>query len=160
MKWEFQLYAGFGLLIVLLLLLQTSILQLEKGSVSEVNAIDSFNQLMVDIECNVFLMKGEKQNILVEGPGNKIRNIETVNNGGCVTVKEKGKRLISRVMDFIKHRNDRVNIYITVNNLDDICIETNDEQPEVKYTAEDIIGLTLRNGNTLFLEPKGAKSCV
>lgn len=160
MKWELKLYACVGLLIIVLLLLQTNFLRTGKEFYSEVNPINSFSQLMLDIECNVFLMEGEKQHILLEGPGNRIKNIETVSNEGCILIRENGKSLISRIMGLIEPEKDKVNIYITVNELDNINLETKDKQPEIKYTAEDIIGLTLRYGNVLTLETKEPQNCV
>jgi hypothetical protein len=160
MKWELKLYASFGFLIILLLFLQTQYFRTENKSYSDVNPINSFSHLMLDIECNVFLIKGEDQHILLEGPGSRIKNIITTNNRGCIVVRENGKGWISRLMSLIKSEKEKVNIYITLNNLNNIKIETRDKQPEVKYSAEDIIGLTLRYGNILTLEMKESQNCV
>lgn len=160
MKWELKLYAGLSFLIMVLLLLQTIFSGRGKEFYSEVNPINSFSQLMLDIECNVFLMEGEKQHILLEGPGNRIKNIETVKNEGCIVVREKEKRLISRIRGLIGSENEKINIYITVDKLDNIKLEMKDRQPEIKYKAEDVIGLTLRNGNILTLETREPRNCV
>jgi hypothetical protein len=160
MKWEFQLYTGFGLLIVVLLVLQTYFPGDKEPPLSEVNTIDQFNQLLVDMECNVFLIEGEKQNILVEGPSEKIRNIETIYYEGCITIRENSKKILSRVMNLFNKNPEHINIYITVNNLEDFHIDANNQSPEVRYSAQDIIGLTLKYGNTLILESKKSKSCV
>jgi hypothetical protein len=63
-------------------------------------------------------------------------------------------------MNLIEPEKEKVNIYITLNNLNNIKLETKDKQPEVKYSAEDIIGLTLRYGNILTLETKDSQNCV
>ncbi len=160
MKWEFQLYTGFGLLIVILLVFQTYLLRDKEPPFSKVNPIDQFNQLLVEMECNVFLIEGEKQNILVEGPSEKIRNIETVYYEGCITIRENSKRMLSRVMSLFNKNPEKINIYITVNNLNDFHIDGINHSPEVKYSAQNIVGMTLRYGNTLVLESKKNKSCV
>lgn len=160
MKWEFQLYSGFGLLIVILLVLQTYFPGVREPYFSEVNTIDQFNQLLVDMECNVFLIEGEKQNILVEGPSEKIRSIETIYHEGCITIRENSKKMLSRMMDLFNKNPEHVNIYITVNNLRDFHIDANNQSPEVRYSAQDMIGMTLKYGNTLVLESKKSKSCV
>jgi 5S rRNA maturation endonuclease (ribonuclease M5) len=160
MKWEFQLYTGFGFLIVILLVIQTYLLHVEKPPYSQVSAANTFNQLLVDIECNVYLLEGEKQNILVEGPNDKIRNIETIYNEGCITIRENSNKMLSRMMNLINNNQEPINVYITVNNLDDFHIHMDNQSPEVKYSAEDIIGVTLKYGNSLILESKRTKSCV
>jgi hypothetical protein len=159
MKWEYHLYLGIGLLIFSLLFLQAYLLNQEKEPFSEVNSIDSFNQLLVAIECNIFLLEGERQNILVEGPEGKMNNIETINSEGCITIREKGDKLVSRVFHFLNKKKEKINIYITLNNLDEIYINTSADQPDVRYSTEDMIGLTLENGNTLILESKKMKNC-
>ena len=159
MKWEFKLYFWFGLLIVILFILQAGIFRTDSRS-SEVNALKSFSQLMLDMECNVFLLEGESQHILVEGPGDRMKNIETTVEEGSITVKENGKRLISRILNIFEPDHERVNIYITINNLDNIKLDAGDDQPDVKYVSEDMIGLTLKNGNILILETKGSKKCA
>lgn len=160
MKWEFQLYTGFGFLIIILLGIQTYLLRVEEPPFSEINRIDSFNQLLVNIECNVFLLEGDNENILVEGPSDKIRNIETIYNEGSITIEENSQKILSRVMNLFSNNQEKINIYITVHDLDDFHIDANNQQPEVKYSAENIIGLTLKNGNTLILESKKTKICV
>lgn len=160
MKWEFQLYTGFGFLIIILLGIQTYLLRVEEPPFSEINRIDSFNQLLVNIECNVFLLEGDNENILVEGPSDKIRNIETIYNEGSITIEENSQKILSRVMNLFSNNQEKINIYITVHDLDDFHIGANNQQPEVKYSAENIIGLTLKNGNTLILESKKTKICV
>jgi hypothetical protein len=160
MKWEFHLYTGFGLLIILLLVIQASFFQGEEPLYSQVKTIDQFNQLQVDMECNIFLIEGDKQNILVEGPGEKIRDIETIYNEGCITIRENSKRLLSRIMELMIYKSHQINIYITVNDLGDFYIDSGDHSPEVKYSAQDIIGLTLKYGNTLVLASKKRKTCV
>jgi hypothetical protein len=159
MKWEYQIYLGIGFLIFSLLFLQSYLINREKEPFSEVNSIESFNQVLVAIECNIFIMEGERQNILVEGPEGKMNNIETINNEGCITIRGKGKKLLSRVFHLLNAKKEKINIYITFNNLDEIYIDTSAEQPDVKYSTEDMIGLTLENGNTLILESKKMKNC-
>lgn len=160
MKWEIHLYSGFGLLIIMLLVIQAYFLRSEEPPYSRVKSIDQFNQLQVDMECNIFLIEGDRQNILVEGPSEKIRDIETIYNEGCITIRENGKKLLSRFKDFIINKSQRINIYITVNDLDDFYLDSGNHSPEVKYSAQDIIGLTLKYGNTLVLASKKSKTCV
>jgi len=159
MKWEYQLYSGLSLLIVFLLIVQSYLIRIDEKPFSEVNRLESFNQLLVAIECNIFLMEGEKQNMLVEGPGGKMKNIETIYNEGCITIKKNKEKLLSRILRIINGDKYIINIYITVNNLDDFYIDAGNDQPEVKYSAEDMIGLTLKDGNILILESKKIKSC-
>jgi hypothetical protein len=160
MKWEFQLYSGFGLLIILLLIFQVYLFQSDEPPYSRVKTVDQFNQLLVEMECNVFLIEGDKQNILVEGPSEKIRKIETTYHEGRITIRESSNKLLSRVMSFFVKNPEKVNIYITLNNLDDFHIEARNHSPEVKYSAQDIIGLTLKYGNILVLESRKNKTCV
>jgi len=160
MKWEIQSYAGLSFLIIILLIYQSNLIRIENNEpISEVRNIDSFKQLLVDLECNIYLLEGETQNILVEGPSNKLKNIETIYNEGCFTIKENGGKLLSKFFSIINKNKNQINIYITINNLNNFLINPSDEQSIFRYIADDMIGLSLKYGNYLILESRKTKNC-
>lgn len=161
MKWEIQTYTGISLLIICLFIYHSNLFKIKNEKpISEVQILESFNQLHVDLECNIYLVEGEAQRILVEGPTNKLKKIVTINNEGSITIRQNGKELISTFFNFFDTNKYHINIYISVNNLDNFTIIPCDEESIFRYIADDIIGLSIKQGNTLTLESKNIKSCV
>ncbi len=121
MKGEIKLYLGICVIISALLLYQKSgIISKHNTSITEVNTLEAFNQLLVDAECNLFLIEGQEEGILLEGSVNRLTQLETNFSYGCITVRDKSKKLMSEIRDFFTGDKDELNIYITVNDIEQL----------------------------------------
>jgi len=160
MKREIYIYSILGIFTCLLLYFQFNWSDKELKSTSSIQELKGMNQLTIDFRCNVFLVEGEDEFILIEGPAKKIRQIETFTTYGCVKIRENKKTLLAGIFNlFIPEPND-INIYITVNDLNIFKLSYIDEESNIKFNSIDCLGLILMKGEKLMIESKQIKSCV
>lgn len=161
MKKELHLYLLVCSLILIASIFQSNVFkERKKKETSNVNTLDSFRQLLVEIDCNIFVIEGENQNILIEGSSELLNAIETVNNSGCITIHRKHKSFLKSVLALLSRKHNKINIYITVNNFDDFNILPVKSQLNIKYSSRDRIGLILDKGQKFLIESKEINKCV
>ena len=153
MKREIYIYSILGIITCFLIFYQLN-LQTDDGEsiASNIKKIKGINQLSIDINCNVFFVEGEGEHILVEGPAKKIDRIETSIHDGYVYITEHKKTFLAGIFSFLNFEENNINIYITVNDLDDFNFSFIDESKSIKYTSGECIGLILQKGQKILIE--------
>ena len=161
MKREIYIYSILGLLTCFLIFYQLNF-NIDEGEMiaSNIKKINDINQLTVDVNCNVFLVKGDGEHILVEGPAKKIGRIVTSTRDGCVKVTEHKKTFLAGIFNFLHIEENDINIYITVKDLDSFNFSFIDENKTVKYTSGECIGIILLKGQKIIIESLLINSCV
>ena len=162
MKAELKLYCCLGFLILLILLFRINIPDGNSGSnTSLADEISTFDELLVEMNCEVFFVKGEKNRIVYEGPEKIIDNIETIHNEGSILIKKKSNKILSGMIDFLKNRKNSLTIYISVTCLDNLEVIPLEGPSKIKYSSEELIGLSLKNGESVLIESKISKlTCI
>lgn len=161
MKREIYIYSILGLLTCFLIYYQLNFKTDEGEQVaSNIKKINGINQLIIDVNCNVFLVEGEGGRILIEGPVKKIDKIKTFTQDGCVKITEYKKTFLAGIFSFLYVEENDINIYITVKDLDNYNFSYIDESKAIKYTSGECIGLILLKGQKIMIESILINSCV
>lgn len=161
MKREIYIYSILGILTCFLIFYQLNfITDEEQRTASSIKKINGISQLTIDVNCNVFLVEGAGEHILVEGPEKKIDWIETSNQGGCVKISESKKTFLASVFSFLNIEENDINIYITVKDLDNFDFSFIDDSKTIKYISGECIGLILLKGQKIMIESILINSCV
>jgi len=153
MKREIYIYSILGIITCFLIFYQFNF-KIDEGEMitSSIKKIKGINQLTIDVSCNVFLVEGEGEHILVEGPAKKIDKIETSTQDGCVKITEHKKTFLAGIFSFLNIEENDINIYITVKELESFNFSFIDESKTVKYTSGECIGLILLKGQKIMIE--------
>ena len=161
MKREIYIYSILGILTCFLIYYQLNFkIDEEQRIASSIKKINGISQLTIDINCNVFIVEGEGEHILVEGPEKKINLIETSNQGGCVSITEHNKTFLASVFSFLNFEENDINIYITVKDLNNFDFSFIDDSKTIKYISGECIGLILLKGQKIMIESTLINSCV
>lgn len=161
MKREIYIYSILGILTCFLIYYQLNYkIDEEQRIATSIKKINGINQLTIDVNCNVFLVEGEGEHILLEGPEEKIEGIETSNQGGCVNITEHNKTFLASLFRFLNIEENDINIYITVKELDNFDFSFIDDSKTIKYVSGECIGLILLKGQKIMIESILTNSCV
>ena len=118
------------------------------------------NQLLIDVNCNIFLMEGDGEYILVEGPDRKIQQIQAIDCDGCIRITENKGTFLAGLIGIFKAQENDINIYITINDLEDIKFSNIGNKLNIKYISSNCLGLILYRGQKLIIESKFINSSV
>jgi hypothetical protein len=161
MKREIYIYSILGVFTCLLIFYQFNFKLNETGNISsKIKSITNIDQLLINVNCNIFIVEGEDQNILLEGPDRKIRQIQAVSMDDCISISREKETFPASILGIFNLEKNDINIYITINDFDNIRISTVDELNNIKYTSAECMGLILSRGQKLLIESKFIKSCV
>jgi hypothetical protein len=153
MKREIYIYSILGILTCFLIFYQFSNNHNEtEESTSKIQSISELSQLCIDVNCNVFLVEGDGQHILMEGPVKKLKHIQAISNGSCIKITKSTSTFLAGVFRIFESKGNDINIYITLKDLDDIKFSHIDELSSVKFTSSDCMGLILSKGQKLIIE--------
>jgi len=153
MKREIYIYSILGVFTCFLIFYQFSKDNDEADeNTSKIQAISELSQLCIDVDCNVFLVEGDAQHILMEGPGKKLKHIKAVDNEGCIKITKNTGTFLAGVFRIFKSKENDINIYITLKDLDDIKFSYIDELSSVRFTSKECMGLILSRGQKLIIE--------
>ncbi len=146
MKREGQLYIAIGLLAVALVFIQFNpFIQIKQPSLTQVKKIGEFRQLSVNLNCNVFLVQGDAQSIVYEGPSRIIKKIRIDIDHDRVTIhreKESWKGFLFGWLD--KQQGKEVNIYVVVKDIHGIELDRNKNTRFTGNRFGNIYPLTVR----------------
>lgn len=161
MKRELYVYAMLGLLTTFLVFIQFWFPNaLENSKESIFKPFDNLGQLLIEVESTVYLVEGEQNNIMVEGPENILKKITTHIEGGCISIKNSTNSLFSGLLGKLLTEGNHVNIYITLPDLSDFVVGENEPGSTIKYRSGDRIGLSLKKGEKIIIESKTIKGCT
>ena len=91
---------------------------IEKGPVkTRVMELPDFQQLEVDIPYNVFLVEGEMNSLVVEGPENAVSSIFYEFNDTVLNINHKRSRWVLGWLNWIVRNRKEINVYITAKDL-------------------------------------------
>jgi hypothetical protein len=161
MKREIYIYSVLGVFTCLLIYYQFnfSFDKTEKIT-SKIKPMTDINQLLIDVNCNIFLMEGDGEYILVEGPDSKIQQIQAIDFDGCIRITENKGTFLAGLFGIFKAKQNDINIYITINDLEDIKFSNIGNKLNIKYISSDCLGLILSRGQKLIIESKFINSSV
>jgi len=161
MKREIFIYSVLGVFTCLLIFYQYKNNLNKTGEISsKIESLKNIHQLCINIKCNVFLVEGEGQNILVEAPGKELQKIQALTNNGCFSITRGKDPFLAVIFNIFNLEENDVNIYITIQDLDDIKLSYIDELKNIKYISGECLGLILSRGQKLVIESKFLNSCV
>ena len=161
MKREIYLYSILGFFTLSLIVIQFNLSTKEESSpTSKIENLTNVEQLMINVKSNIYLVEGEIPNILVEGPGKILKEIETIECDGCLTIKNQDISYLSMALNLFNSKKADINIYITLPDLElyNLTEELNDSN--VKFTSVDRMGLYLPSGKKFILESKKLICCL
>ncbi len=162
MKGEILAFCCLGILLLILLIFQMKdIWRIQGNPVSEIKETEDMRQLIVDIPANVFLIEGEKQRIVIEGSERLMSNIITTCEEGLIRVGPKEtKKVLFSFSGLFNNRKEKLNIYLSMKTLDKLQ-PPQDKKYNIRYQTNNLIGLFLLKGDSLFVETKKSKlSCL
>lgn len=146
MKREGHLYLLIGLIVTILVSFQFNPFKEGTGQpVSKVKKIDNFRQLMVNVKCNIYFIKGEEQGIVYEGPARLVNNINIDINKEVVTINKTNTNFRDFLFGWLyPSAGKRLNIYIVVHDLNaletggkaKISIPPNSRNMQVVYSVD------------------------
>jgi hypothetical protein len=161
MKREIYIFSVLGVFTCLLLLYQYNNNRDKPGHISsKIESLKNIHQLCINVKCNVFLVEGEEQNILVEGPGKELRHIQALSNNGCFSITRERDPFLAAIFNIFNIEKNNINIYITIKDLDNIKLSYIDELKNIRYISGECLGLILSRGQKLVIESKFLNSCV
>lgn len=127
---------------------------------SKVENLSNVDQLMINIKSNIYIVKGEVQNILVEGPEKILQKIETVECDGCLTIKNREVGYLAMALNFFNSKKSEVNIYITLPDLNQYNLADILNNANIKFSSADRMGIFLPKGKKFILESKKLFCCL
>ena len=161
MKRGIYIYSILGIFTCLLIFYQLNYnLKNSTEKSSKVESIKNINQLSIHLNCNVFLVEGEEQHILVEGPGKTLQQIKTSTKDGCTVITREKAPFLKEVLNIFNWEKNSINIYVTLPNLDHVKLSDIDELKDIKFISNGCLGLIVSNGQKLVIESKFLNSCV
>ena len=161
MKREIYIYSILGILTCFLIYIQLNFRTDEEQEIaSSIRKINDIKQLIIDLNCNVYLMQGEGEHLLLEGPQKKISRIIASNQNGCVKISQHKKTFMAGVFNFLDFEENNINIYITVKDLSHFDFSFIEDSKTIKYVSGECIGLILSKGQTIMIESILVNSCV
>lgn len=119
---------------------------------TRVMELPDFQQLDVDIPYNVFLVEGEMNTLVVEGPENTVSSIFYEFNDTVLNINHKPSRWVQGWLNWILRNRKEINVYITAKDLSLINV-MNPEIYSIQRSCEDspvsreIITCFKRSGN-------------
>jgi hypothetical protein len=161
MKREILIYSILGIFTCLLIFYQFKFSFNETDETStEIKRIKNAHQVHIDLNCNIFIVEGEEQNILFEGPEKKIQQIQTISDKGCIRITQKRDALFASIFNILHLGTNDVIVYVTIDDLDRIRISNLDGNKNIKYTSAECLGLFLDKGQKLVIESKFVNNCI
>ncbi len=127
MKGELKFYASLIVAISILILLDSNVFHRnsDHSLLTKVIDVSAIQKLQIDLPCNIYIAKGEKEKLVFEGPANSLNNIEAVVEKGTLKISEKPN---INVVNFLRRKlklNDQINIYINLPDLNKLDIASN-----------------------------------
>lgn len=161
MKREIYLYSILGFFIFSLIVMQFRSSNTEDPfPTSKIEDLTNVDQLMIHVKSNIFLVEGEFSNILVEGPAKLLQKIETIECDGCLTIKNRDVGYLSMALNLFNSKKSKVNIYITLPDLDQYNLTEILSNANIKFSSADRMGLFLPNGKKFVLESENLFCCL
>ena len=137
----------FSLIILsvsVLLLLQFRPL-INRGPVeTRVMELPDFQQMEIDIPYNVFLVEGEVNSIVMEGPGKEIEQIFFEVKDTLLNIRHKHKKWLRDGMSRIVNYRSDINVYVTVKDLSQINVTSSKAFSIKKKGDDDLVGWIIR----------------
>lgn len=161
MKRDIYLFSFLAIIILFLIIFQSERAKITSGVVaSKISSMENVEQLLINLDCNIYIVEGEEQNILFEGPPKKISQVHTISRSGSIEIHKKGETLLAGVLEIFDLKKADLNVYITIYDLDQIRISNVDEIKNIKYTSSECLALNLSRGQQLIIKSKFDKSRV
>ncbi|HLF33546.1 MAG TPA: DUF2807 domain-containing protein [Cyclobacteriaceae bacterium] len=125
MKREGHIYLLIGLMATALIFHQYNPFKYRREKLyTEVRQIEKFNKLFLDIQCNIFIVEGERPGIVYEGSKRLLRNIEIEVKEGCVFIRNNKEAVWNALSGiFTLGSPQLLNIYVVVRDIDSVDIE-------------------------------------
>jgi len=161
MKREIYIYSILGIFTCFLIYYQFNFsFDKTEEITSKIKQITDINHLLIDVNCNIFLIEGDGEHILVEGPDSKIQQIQAIDCDGCIRITKSKGTFLAGLFDIYNAKQNNINIYITINDLEDFKFSNIDENMNIKYISSECLGLILSRGQKLIIESKFINSRV
>jgi hypothetical protein len=152
MKREIYIYSILGVFTCFLIFYQFSHFQNDREeNTSKIHANSDLSQLCIDVDCNVFLVEGDEQHILMEGPVNKLKHIQAIKNEDCIRITKNTSAFLAGIFNLFNSKKNDINIYITLKDLDDIKL-SHEDLSSVRFTSNECMGLILSKGQKLIID--------
>ncbi|MBN2520681.1 MAG: DUF2807 domain-containing protein, partial [Bacteroidales bacterium] len=120
-----------------------------KENIKETREVPEFSGVNLGIAGNVYLKQGSPQEVVLEGDEDDLKNIITMVDGGILKIK---------VDDWMERINNRVNIYITIPEINDLSVSgSGDVIAEDKISTDDI-ELKVSGSGKIKIETLNARS--
>ena len=161
MKREFFLYGLLGILTAALVLIQFRLpVSIMKTKEANLQSYRDLSQLLIEVESTIYLVEGDAEQIMVEGPENMLKKINTQIEGGCISIRNSSSTLISGMLNTLFNEENKISIYITLPSLENYVIGENNDPGYIKYQSSDRIGMSLKRGDKVIIESKNTKGCT
>lgn len=147
MKKEFVFYLVLIVAVGGLIYIQSINSRTEYGEYTRVLDLKPFNKMHIDLDCPVYVARGDEPQIAIEGPKNQVENILLNWEEGELTVSFKRQNFFSGLFGLANTFDENVKVYIRIPQPSKIYasstaqIITTEEIPGLdsgKHTASDI----------------------
>lgn len=124
MSKEARLFFLIILFITILIFIQFNPIASRKSVQTKVLKLPEINQMDINIPYNVYLVEGETNSMVIEGPEDLIEKISVVMDDTTLNIHRKGNQWLEDLIHIIWVPESKINVYVTVKDLSEVKIKS------------------------------------
>lgn len=118
MKKELIYYALLALVIIALIAYQV----ISTKNESRIIKVEAFEKIKVEVDCQIFVSRGEEQKVVIEGPAPYLDRIEVQMDHGMLVLSEKEQGLTSQIFGTYGQKQEKISLYLRIRSNDELIV--------------------------------------